>query len=142
MLTVRNIRAPHYKETSKGVHLRVLAVAEDQYSYYVRLRAVNATSHLYRIDTPTVSVVAPLFGARMALRSTDEQLTERKFADVEAYDATELVTHGSTLVSRDLRAGAAVEWIMALQKPQRTRSMYEFRLPSDDEGRVRAVVVF
>jgi hypothetical protein len=78
----------------------------------------------------------------MALRSINEQLTDRKFAEVEAYDASTLPTHGSTLVARDLRAGEAVEWIMALHKPQRSRSMYEFSLPTDGDTAVRSVVVF
>jgi len=142
MMTVRNIKARHYKETARRVHLRVLQVAEDQYAFYVRLRAVNATPHLYRIDTPVVSLLSPLFGERMALRSMNEQLTDRKFAQVEAYDAYQLSTHGSTLVSRDLRSGEAVEWVMALKKPQRSRSMFEFTLPTDDGDQVHAVVVF
>jgi hypothetical protein len=142
MLTMRNVSAPHFKERKPGVHLRIEQVGEDDYSYYVRLRAINRTAHLYRVETPKVNLISPVFGARMALRSTNEQLTEKKFRKVLMFDSTDLPTHGSSLVAHDLRPFETTKWVMAVKKPDHSRSMYEFVLPSDGATPVHSVVVF
>ncbi len=142
MLTMRNISQPHYWSSRNGVTVRATSVSEDAYSYYVRLDATNRTSHLYRVATPVVNRISPVFGERMAVRWVNVQLSEKTFSKVQLYDSEELLTHGSTLQERDLRPGETVQWVMAVQKPKHARSMYEFVLPQDGEVPVRAVVVF
>jgi hypothetical protein len=142
IMTTRDIAAPHYKGSQPGVHLRVEQVAEDSYSYYVRLTAVNRTSHLYRISTPVVNHIIPTFGAKMAVRSVNEQLTEKKFAKVLLFDSEASVTHGSSLRPRDLRPGEQAHWAMAISKTGHSPAMYEFVLPADGDQPIHAVVVF
>lgn len=142
LLSTRRIKAPHFHPYRLGVNLCVTDVAEDDYSYYVRMRVFNSTAHLYRVSTPKVFHLSPLFGAKMALTSVNEQLTQKKFNQVYSYDSEALLTHGSTLETHDLRPGESVEWVMAVSKPQHVPAMYEFAMPSDGDDPVRAVVVF
>ena len=143
LLTTRQIATPHLHTDKPGVHVKLLQVAEDSQSYYVRLMVVNQTSQLYRVQNPWVEHVEPLFGAKMALRSVNTQLTERNFAQVLSYDAAQLRTHGSTLVPRDLRSGQSVEFVVAIERPAHTPAMYMFNFPSDDgDSTIRAVAVF
>ncbi len=142
LLSVHPISAPHFHVDAPKVSLRVEYVAQDAYSYYVRLRVYNRTDHQYRVSTPAVYHLSPLFGAKMALTSVDEQLTQRKFNKVYSYDADQLPTHGSTLDVQDVQPGGTVEWDMAVTKPEHSPAMYQFVMPKDGEAAVSAVVVF
>jgi hypothetical protein len=143
LLTTRQIATPHLRTDKPGVHVKLLQVAEDSHSYYVRLMVVNQTGHLYRVQNPHVHHIEPTFGAKMALRSINMQLTERNFARVLLYDSSPLRTHGSTLVPKDLRAGESVEFVLAVERPAHEPAMYSFDFRSDDsDSSIRAVAVF
>jgi hypothetical protein len=143
LLTTRLIATPHLRMDKPGVHVKLLQVAEDSHSYYVRMMVVNHTGQLYRVQNPHVQHIEPTFGAKMALRSINTQLTERNFARVLSYDCSPLRTHGSTLVPEDLRPGQSVEFVLAVEKPAHEPAMYSFDFPSDDsDSSIRAVAVF
>jgi hypothetical protein len=143
LLTARAIATPHLRTDKPGVHVKLLQVAEDSHSYYVRMSVVNQTGELYRVQNPRVQHIEPIFGAKMALRSVNTQLTERKFARVLSYDASSLRTHGSTLVPADLRPGQSAEFVVAVEKPAHEPAMYLFDFPADDRDvSIRAVAVF
>ena len=78
----------------------------------------------------------------MAVRSVNEQLTDKKFSKVLLYDSEATQTHGSSLRSRDMRPGEQAHWAMAISKTGHSPAMYEFALPTDGDHPVRAVVVF
>lgn len=147
ILTMRPIKAPRQSfgewfNKPDSVSLRIEAVGEDSYSYYLRLSAVNHTSHLYRVSTPLVEHVIPTFGEKMAVSSIDEQLSEAKFHQVIMYDEEVYPSHGSTLIPHDLKPGEGTRWAMAIPKPKHGPAMYEFELPKDGETAIRAVAVF
>jgi hypothetical protein len=142
LMSIRTIAAPHYKDKRAGINMRIESVGKDKYSYYIRLSAVNRTSHLYRISTPEVQHIIPTFGARMAVSSVDEQLTQRKFNKVLLYQSEMYPSHGSTLLDHDLKPGEYAHWFMAISRRPQSPAMYQFRLPSDGDTQVSVVVVF
>lgn len=142
ILTARAISTPHLNMNKPGIHIKIEQVAEDANSYYVRIFLVNQTAELYRVQNPEVFHLAPTFGEKMALRSVNEQLTDRKFAKVISYDASVLRTHGSTLEPGDLRSGQSAEWVVAIGKTEHRPAMYQFLFPSAGGQRVQTVVVF
>jgi hypothetical protein len=62
-------------------------VGEDKFSYYVRMTAVNRTKRPYRITTPSVSHIIPAFGAKITVKSVNQQLTPKQFSQIKLYDS-------------------------------------------------------
>lgn len=143
LLSTRTIKPLKVKASfSLAPQLLVTEVASDYNSYFVKLKVFNGTAHAYRVSPVTVNHIEPLFGARMALLSMNQQLSEKKFASVLRYDSARLSTHGSTLVTHDMRPGETYEWVVGVHKPEHSPAMYEFALPVDGDTAVRAVAVF
>jgi hypothetical protein len=126
---MRSITVCKETQNEKGVHMWAVQVGEDKYAYYVRMTAVNRTKRPYRIVTPSVSHIIPAFGAKITVKSVNQQLTPKQFSQ-------------STLTSRDLEPKEAVTWVMAVSKAGHPVGIYQFSLPPDGKKRVQAAVIF
>jgi restriction endonuclease Mrr len=139
---MRNITVCRDTKKGKGVHMWAEQVGEDKFSYYVRMTAVNKTKRPYRITTPSVSHIIPAFGAKITLKSVNQQLTPKQFSKIKLYDSEEVASHGSTLTSRDLEPKESVSWVMAVSKVGHPVAIYQFSLPPDGKNHVKAAVIF
>jgi hypothetical protein len=142
LLSMRSITVCKETQNEKGVHMWAVQVGEDKYAYYVRMTAVNRTKRSYRIVTPSVSHIIPAFGAKITVKSVNQQLTPKQFSQIRLYDSVAVASHGSTLTSRDLEPKEAVTWVMAVSKAGHPVGIYQFSLPPDGKKRVQAAVVF
>ena len=142
LLSMRNITVCRDTKKGKGVHMWAEQVGEDHFSYYVRMTAVNKTKHPYRITTPDVNHIIPAFGAKIALSSVNQQLTDKQFSRIKLYDSEGVASHGSTLTSSDLEPKESVSWVMAVSKVGHPVAIYQFTLPPDGKKRVQAAVIF
>jgi restriction endonuclease Mrr len=139
---MRSITVCKETQNEKGVHMWAVQVGEDKYAYYVRMTAVNRTKRPYRIVTPSVSHIIPAFGAKITVKSVNQQLTPKQFSQIKLYDSVAVASHGSTLTSRDLEPKEAVTWVMAVSKAGHPVGIYQFSLPPDGKKRVQAAVIF
>lgn len=144
LLSVQRLSQPHYHFWNQKplIEVRLLNIAQDTHSYYLRVRVTNMSGTLYRVQNPEVFHVFPTFGVKMALRSIDHQLSDHDWRKVRSYDESALRTHGSTLTPRDLRPYQSAEWVIAFDKPKHSPAMYDFVFPSDRGVSVHAVAVF
>lgn len=142
LLSSRVINVKQIKNRSQRIIVKVDMVSEDASSYYVRLIATNRDSHAYRIQTPGVNKIDPVFGLRLAYSLIGRQINAKTFNRFRLYDESPLVTHGSTLIRHDLQPGESAEWVMAVNKPKASTAMYEFMFPSDRGVGVHAIAIF
>jgi hypothetical protein len=142
LLSMRNITVCKETQKATGVHMWAVQVGEDNLSYYVRMTAVNRTKRPYRITTPSVSHIVPAFGAKITVKSINQQLTPKQFSKIKLYDSEAVASHGSTLTSRDLEPKESVSWVMAVSKVGHPVAIYQFSLPSDGKNHVQAAVIF
>ena len=142
LLSMRNITVCKETQKGKGVHMWAVQVGEDNFSYYVRMTAVNRTKRPYRITTPSVSHIIPAFGGKITPKSVNQQLTPKQLSKIKLYDSEEVASHGSTLTSRDLEPKESVSWVMAVSKVGHPVAIYQFSLPPDGKNHVKAAVIF
>ena len=142
LLSMRNITVCKETQKEKRVHMWAVQVGDDKFSYYVRMTAVNGTKRRYRITTPSVSHIIPAFGAKITLKSVNQQLTPKQFSQIKLYDSEAVASHGSTLTSRDLEPKESVSWVMAVSKVGHPVAIYQFSLPPDGKKHVQAAVIF
>ncbi|MGC9292968.1 MAG: hypothetical protein ACP5EP_09655 [Acidobacteriaceae bacterium] len=142
LMTTTPIRAHKLNDKHQDIQVRIVNVSEDAHNYYVRLQALNRGGHAYRIQTPVVSKIDPAFGSNLAYEMVDQQISQHTFERFRLYNERALFTHGSTLVKQDMQPGESTQWIMAIDKPNVTPRMYQFKFPDNAGNMVRAIAIF
>lgn len=142
LMTTTPIKVHRMSKREKVIQVRIVNVSEDAHNYFVRLQAFNADHHAYRIQTPVITKIDPAFGSNLAYDMVNNQINQQTFERFRLYGERPLVSHGSTLVRHDMQPGASTQWVMAIDKPEVTPGMYEFRFPDNAGAIVRAIAIF
>jgi hypothetical protein len=117
-------------------------VAEDSKNYYVRLSAVNKTSHTYRLQNGMVMKIDPAFGADMAYRNINHQIGPNEFKEFQQFRQSAILSHGSTLDTTDMPPDTTMDWVVALTKPEITPAIIRWTFAEDQGTAVDAVAIF
>lgn len=142
LMTTTPIKHRNLSKRDKSIQIRIINVSEDARNFYVRLEAVNAEKYAYRIQTPVILKIDPAFGSNLAYAMVDQQINQHTFNKFKLYGEHPLDSHGSTLVMHDMQPGESTQWVMAIDKPKISPSMYEFSFPDDSGEAVIAIAIF
>ena len=102
----------------------------------------NTSSHVYRLQDPTVAKIDPMIGGGVAYKEIDHQLTAQEFKAFRRYQELPVGTHYSTLKIIDMPPETTTEWVLAITKPEVTPAIFRFTFQPDQGAEVNAAAIF
>jgi hypothetical protein len=142
LMTAKAIDTKTVRKPKKGINVKVMLVGQEASTLYVRFHVSNDGDHTYRIQAPRVQKIDPVFGFGEAYKNINRQINDREFRKFRSFQQTAIDVRFASITKQDMTPDTATDFVVAIQKPPITPSVYRYLFPSDDGVEVHAVAIF
>jgi hypothetical protein len=143
LMTAKAIDTKPVRRTRNGINVKVMLVGQDPNTNYVRFHVSNNGDHTYRIQAPRAQKIEPiLFGFGEAYKHINQQINSKEFRKFRSFQQSDIDVRFASITKQDMTPDTATDFVVAIQRPSSSPSIYRFVFPSDDGVEVSAVVVF
>ncbi len=142
LMSAKAIDTRPVRKPKKGINVKVMLVGQEADTLYVRFHVTNDSDHTYRIQAPRAQKIDPVFGFGEAYKNLNRQIDQREFRKFKSFQETDIEVRFASITKQDMTPDTATDFVVAIQKPPVTPSVYRFLFSSDDGVEVNAVAIF